>query len=73
VGEIMFTLLAIGLVVLLIFLARRMNEQDRPIYTEDEQTDRTWRLVLHVRQDLKLVTFLLGGVIVMLGVIADRI
>jgi hypothetical protein len=69
----MFTLLAIGLVVLLIFLARRMNEQDRPIYTEDEQTDRTWRLVLHVRQDLKLVTFLLGGVIVMLGVIADRI
>jgi len=69
----MFTLLAIGFVVLLIFLARRMNEQDRPIYTEDEQTDRTWRLVLHVRQDLKLVTFLLGGVIVMLGVIADRI
>jgi len=69
----MFTLLAIGLVVLLIFLAKRMNEQDRPIYTEDEQTDRTWRLVLHIRQDLKLITFFLGGVIVMLGVLADRI
>ena len=69
----MLTLLAIGLVVLLIFLAKRMNEQDRPIYTEDEQTDRTWRLVLHIRQDLKLITFFLGGVIVMLGVLADRI
>jgi hypothetical protein len=69
----MFTLLAIGLVVLLIFLAKRMNEQDRPIYIEDEQTDRTWRLVLHIRQDLKLITFFLGGVIVMLGVLADSI
>ena len=69
----MFTLLAIGFVVLLIFLAKRMNEQERPIYTEDEQTDRTWRLVLHVRQDIKLVTFLLGGVIVLLGIIADRV
>ena len=69
----MFTLLAIGFVVLLVFLAKRMNEQERPIYTEDEQTDRTWRLVLHVRQDIKLVTFLLGGVIVLLGIIADRV
>jgi len=69
----MFTLLAIGFVVLLVFLAKRMNEQQRPIYTEDEQTDRTWRLVLHVRQDVKLVTFLLGGVIVLLGIIADRV
>jgi hypothetical protein len=69
----MLTLLAIGLVVLLIFLAKRMNEQDRPLYTEDEQTDRTWRLVLHVRQDIKLITFLLGGAIVLLGIIADRV
>ena len=69
----MLTLLAIGLVVLLIFLAKRMNEQDRPLYTEDEQTDRTWRLVLHVRQDIKLITFLLGGAIVLLGIIADKV
>ena len=69
----MLTLLAIGLVVVLIFLAKRMNEQDRPIYTEDEQTDRTWRLVLHVRQDIKLITFLLGGAIVLLGIIADKV
>jgi hypothetical protein len=45
-----------------------MNEQDRHLYDEEG----TWLLVLHVRQDLKLITFLLGGVIVMLGVIADR-
>jgi hypothetical protein len=69
----MLTLLAIGLVVVLIFLAKRMNEQDRPLYTEDEQTDRTWRLVLHVRQDIKLITFLLGGAIVLLGIIADKV
>ena len=29
--------------------------------------------VLHARQDIKLVAFLLGGIAIMLGVIADRI
>jgi hypothetical protein len=29
--------------------------------------------MLHARQDLKLIVFLLGGIIVMLGVVADRI
>ena len=28
-------------------------------------------LLLHVRQDLKLVVFLLAGILVMLGVVAD--
>jgi hypothetical protein len=30
-------------------------------------------LTLHMRQDLKLVAFLLAGIMVMLGVVADRI
>lgn len=69
----MFTLLAIGLILLLVFSAKRMNEQERPIYSEAEEQDRTWPLVLHVRQDIKLITYLLGGVVVLLGIIADRV
>jgi hypothetical protein len=30
-------------------------------------------LALHIRQDLRLVAYSLGGVIVMLGVVADRL
>jgi hypothetical protein len=43
------------------------------MYDRALQDERIWLLVLHVRQDLKLVAFALMGVLVMLGVIADRI
>ena len=35
--------------------------------------DRNWLLLLHARQELKTIVFLLVGVIVMLGVVAGRI
>jgi hypothetical protein len=65
----MFTFGAMLFGAVLMWLAIRANEQDRPAYDED----RIWILVLHIRQDLKLVVFLLAGVLVMLGVIADRL
>jgi hypothetical protein len=43
------------------------------MYNADDRDDRIWHLVLHIRQDLKLIAFALGGVMVMLGIIADRI
>ena len=43
------------------------------MYNAYERDDRIWHLVLHIRQNLKLIAFALGGVMIMLGVIADRI
>jgi hypothetical protein len=70
-GATMFTVGAILITALLVWFAHKGNEQDRPTY--DRADDRIWLLVLHIRQDLKLIAFLLCGVMVMLGVIADRI
>jgi hypothetical protein len=66
----MFTFGAFVLMSAIAWYAGRKNESDRSRYDSD---DRLWPLVLHIRQDLKLVAFLLAGVIIMLGVVADRL
>ena len=66
----MFTLMAFALGAGAVWYAGRMNEQDRRDY---DRTDDLRPLVLHIRQDLKLICFLLLAVIVILGAIADRI
>ena len=68
----MFTAVAFGVTMLLAWYGGRKNDQDRPTYDRALPDERIWLLVLHIRQDLKLVAFFLGGVIIMLGVIADR-
>ena len=67
----MFTFLSALMIGILAWWVSRQNETDRKTYQND--ADDTWLLILHLRQDLKLVAFLLGGIIVMLGVVADRI
>jgi len=69
----MFTIGAIVLAVLLAFFAGRANDKDRQSYDSTPTDLQNWLLNLHIRQDLKLISFLLMGVIVMLGVVADRI
>ena len=70
----MFTGGAFALVILIAWFTGRRNEEDRPGYDRArDRGDDLWQLTLHIRQDLKLVAFLLGGVIIMLGVVADRI
>ncbi|MGD9542257.1 hypothetical protein [Methylocystis sp.] len=69
----MFTLGAIILTVSLAWYAGRQNENDRSQYDGAPLDLHEWLLLLHARQDLKLISFLLGGILVMLGVIADRI
>ncbi len=69
----MFTLLAFVLIGGLAFWADRANNQDRSSYGNDLDEKRGFLLGLHIRQDLKLIAFLLGGVLIMLGVIADRV
>jgi hypothetical protein len=69
----MFTLGALVLAILTGWWAERKNEQDRSQSDLAAQTGEDWLLRLHIRQDLKLIAFLLASILVMLGVIADRI
>jgi hypothetical protein len=65
----MFTTGAFALTTLLAWFAYRKNEQERSTYYQ--AGDQGLPLLVDIRQDLRLVAFLLGGV--MLGVVADRI
>jgi hypothetical protein len=69
----MFTAGALLLTTAIMWFASKMNDRDRSMYDRATPDDRVWILVLHVRQDLKLIAFLLAGTMIMLGVIADRI
>ena len=68
----MFTFLAIILGGLLAFASNRANERERRTGTQssDELVNQS---ILHSRQDLRLIAYLLGGILVMLGIIADRL
>jgi hypothetical protein len=69
----MFTLGAgLGL-ALLAWLAKKANEKDRRHY-EVMSDDSLYRNLLNdIREDLRLVAFLLGGVMILLGIIADQV
>lgn len=64
----MFTVIGFILVVGIGWYAGWANDKDYSRYSDGKQ----WLLLLHIRQDLKLAAFLLGGIIVMLGIVADR-
>jgi hypothetical protein len=69
----MFTLGAIVFATLIGWYANRANNSDRKEYNSATPDDRTLVLLtLHVREDVKLIAFLLAGILVMLGVVADR-
>jgi len=59
-----FTFLSFCLCGFLVWGASRRNDED----AQDLPT-----LARHSRQDLRLIAFLLSGIIVMLGIVADRI
>jgi hypothetical protein len=69
----MFTGGALVLVAVLLFVAHRGNQSDRRMYDLDrDNSDAVRHLMLHIRQDMKMLVFLLAGVIVMLGIVADQ-
>jgi len=68
----MFTAGAVALVIVIALAADRTNKRDRREYDATPDDLRMRVLLLHVRQDVKLIAFALGGILVMLGVIADR-
>lgn len=52
----------------------RNNNRDRASYDNQPTNDPgLWLLLLHLRQDIALAVWLLAGILIMLGVIADRI
>lgn len=56
--------------------ASRANDADRRIYDDLRHSDESrWLMILHIRQDLALIAFLLGtiltAILVMMGIIAD--
>jgi len=60
----MFTALSLFALVGIAFLVMRTNARDAA--GKDEQ-------VRHIRQDVRLLAYLLAAILVMLGIIADRI
>jgi hypothetical protein len=67
----MFTFAAFVLIAGIAWYVARKNEKERKnisLLTDDEVRS----AVLHARQDIRLVAFLLAGVLVMLALIADR-
>lgn len=60
----MFTLIGIGLVVVVGFLANREQRKD---------SGNTDDFIRYTRQDIRTATWLLAVAVIMLGVIADRI
>jgi len=70
----MFTALAVGLLLVVAWWAIRDNNRERETYDANPAEDQgIWLLLLHIRQDAKLVSYLLAAVVVMLGVLADRV
>lgn len=68
----MFTIGAFIAIAAIGWYVDRANIKDRGIVallTDDEMRTN----ILHARQDLKLIAFLLFAVLVMLGIIADRL
>jgi hypothetical protein len=59
-----FTLIGIGIIILVGVLAKKEQSKDSGS-TED--------YIRYTRQDIRVIVWLLAAVVVMLGVIADRI
>jgi len=68
----MYTLGSFFALALVGWLCNRSNNSDRGLVS-DIQDNEIKALILHARQDVKILVFLLGLVIIMLGIIADKL
>jgi hypothetical protein len=69
----MFMLWATGLIAAAVLWNQLNNKTGRPAYESELPENRIWILVLHIRQDLQFICYLLIGVIIMLGIIAEGV
>jgi hypothetical protein len=63
----MFTFISFVLVAGASWLADRQNDKERRSYAGEEHG----LLLLHIRQDLKLIALTLASIVIMLGIVAD--
>jgi hypothetical protein len=68
----MFTIIAFFSIAAIAWFAGRANIKDRAAVTLLSD-DEAKTAVLHTRQDVKLIAFLLAAILVMLGIVADRL
>jgi hypothetical protein len=69
----MFTTIAFFATALIAWWVEWLNNKDREEYNRRDDDEVRRHLLLHIRQDLKLIAFMLMGIMVMLGIIADRV
>ena len=69
----MFTAIACLAGALIVWGAGRANDKDRPNYDRLDDVEAARLLLLHTRQDMKLIAYVLFAILIMLGVIADRL
>ena len=66
----MFTTISFAMLAFIAWIAHSGNKTERRF--DDAGSDHDIRdVTLHIRQDLKLVAFLLAGILVMLGILGD--
>jgi hypothetical protein len=69
----MFTIIAFVSMGLIGWAGRWQNEQERSQYEPTPSDDHVWLILLHMRQELRLVAYLPAAVVIMHGIVADRI
>lgn len=68
----MFTAISLFSLVFMVWFANRREWDERRQQAAPEDDDFLRARILFIRQDLRLVIYLLVGIMVMLGVVADR-
>ena len=72
-GEQMFTAIACLAGALIVWGVGRANDKDRATYDGLDDVEAARLLLMHTRQEMKLIAYVLFAILVMLGVIADRL
>jgi hypothetical protein len=65
----MLTTISFVMLALIAWIAHSGNKRDRRFYDGSDENIR--EVTLHIQHDLKLVAFLLAGILVMLGILGD--
>lgn len=69
----MFTTGAFFLIAIIAWLAQRHRRAENASISGLFDDDQVRQAVVHAREDIRLIAYLLGGIIFMLGIVADRL
>ena len=69
----MFSIGVVAAIALLAWYSHRQEAQERKVIPVAVEDDYLRERVLFIREDVRLVAYLLMGILMMLGIIADRI